>query len=308
MLDDREVVADEQQRQAELVLQIGQQVDDLRLHRHVERRDRLVADDQVGARRQRARDADALALPAGELVRIAADRVARQAAPCPAAARRARSARARAPMPKLISGSARMSRTFMRGLSDENGSWNTTCTRRRSGRSWPAGRLSMRSPSSCTSPAVVGYSRRIALPDGRFAAAGLAHQRQRLAARDVERHAIDRVDLRRSPARGCRRGSAKCFFRLVTSSSGGHRTPSRMPPRTFGVVARRRCGTGQMLLDRRAHATAQSVAIGQRPAKEQPTIGCRSAGHQSGDLGQPPRPPATSDDPSFGTAPSKPRV
>ena len=52
----------------------------------------------------------------------------------------------------------------MRGLSEENGSWNTTCTRRRSGRSWPAGRLSMRSPARYTSPAVIGYSRRIALP------------------------------------------------------------------------------------------------------------------------------------------------
>ena len=98
VLDDRQVVADEQQRQAELVLQIDQQVDDLRLHRNVQRRHRLVADDQVGAGRQRARDADALALAAGEFVRIAADRVARQAAPCPSAPRPARSARAgRAP-------------------------------------------------------------------------------------------------------------------------------------------------------------------------------------------------------------------
>ena len=31
-------------------------------------------------------------------------------------------------------GSARISRTLSRGLSDENGSWNTTCMRRLSGR------------------------------------------------------------------------------------------------------------------------------------------------------------------------------
>ena len=48
-----------------------QQVQDLRLDRDVERRDRLVADDQARLDGERARDADALALPAGELVRVA---------------------------------------------------------------------------------------------------------------------------------------------------------------------------------------------------------------------------------------------
>src|SRR3954452_2334978 len=53
-----------------LALQVDQQVDHLRLDRYVERRHRLVAHDQAGAQRQRAGDADALALPARELVRI----------------------------------------------------------------------------------------------------------------------------------------------------------------------------------------------------------------------------------------------
>ena len=56
-----------------LALQLLDQVDDLRLDRHVERRDRLVGDDEVRIGGQRARDADALLLPAGELVRIAVD-------------------------------------------------------------------------------------------------------------------------------------------------------------------------------------------------------------------------------------------
>ncbi len=56
---------------AELAPQLQEQVDDLRLDRHVERGDRLVADQHVGLHGQRARDGDALALPAGELVRIA---------------------------------------------------------------------------------------------------------------------------------------------------------------------------------------------------------------------------------------------
>ena len=42
----RQVVGDEQIGQAEPVLQVEQQVEDLRLHRDVERRDRLVGDDQ----------------------------------------------------------------------------------------------------------------------------------------------------------------------------------------------------------------------------------------------------------------------
>ena len=69
VLHNGQVVADEQQRQAELVLQVRQQVDDLRLDRDVERGDRLVADDQVRPGRERAGDADALALAAGEFVR-----------------------------------------------------------------------------------------------------------------------------------------------------------------------------------------------------------------------------------------------
>ena len=51
-----QVVRDEQVGEAELVLQVLEQVDDLRLDRDVERRDRLVADDELRARaRGRAR-------------------------------------------------------------------------------------------------------------------------------------------------------------------------------------------------------------------------------------------------------------
>ena len=61
------------------LLQLLEQVDDLRLDRDVERRDRLVADDEVRVERERAREADALALAAGELVRVARRRVGGQA-------------------------------------------------------------------------------------------------------------------------------------------------------------------------------------------------------------------------------------
>jgi hypothetical protein len=54
----------------QIALQLHQQIDDLRLNRHIQRRHRLVAHDQPGIERQRTRDPDALALPARELVRI----------------------------------------------------------------------------------------------------------------------------------------------------------------------------------------------------------------------------------------------
>ena len=71
MLDHAEVVADHDVGQAHLVLELEQQVDDLGADRDVERRHRLVADHQLGLQDQGAGDADALALAARELVRVA---------------------------------------------------------------------------------------------------------------------------------------------------------------------------------------------------------------------------------------------
>ena len=68
MLDDGDVVGNEEIGEAELALQIAEQVDDLRLHRDVERRNRLVADDEPGIERQCAGDADALALNPGLII------------------------------------------------------------------------------------------------------------------------------------------------------------------------------------------------------------------------------------------------
>ena len=64
-------MGDEDVRQVELVLDVLEQVDDLRLDGHVQGRHRLVADDQLGLQGERAGDADALALATGELVREA---------------------------------------------------------------------------------------------------------------------------------------------------------------------------------------------------------------------------------------------
>ena len=71
MLDHAQVMGDEQVGQAHLGLQVLEHVDDLRLDGNVQRRDRLVADDELGVHGQGAGDAHALPLPARELVRVA---------------------------------------------------------------------------------------------------------------------------------------------------------------------------------------------------------------------------------------------
>jgi hypothetical protein len=71
VFDHRQVVGDEQVGQAQLALQLEQQVEHLALDGDIERRHRLVADDQLRAQGDGAGDADALALAAGELERVA---------------------------------------------------------------------------------------------------------------------------------------------------------------------------------------------------------------------------------------------
>ena len=62
---------DEEVGEIQFALELLQQIHDLRLNRNVERRDRFVGDDKVGVGGERARDADALPLPAGKFVRVA---------------------------------------------------------------------------------------------------------------------------------------------------------------------------------------------------------------------------------------------
>ena len=68
---DAEIVGDEQQAHAEPRADFGEQRQNLRLHGDVERRGRLVRDQQVGLVGERHRDHHALALAAGQLMRIA---------------------------------------------------------------------------------------------------------------------------------------------------------------------------------------------------------------------------------------------
>ena len=66
-----QVVRNEEEGDAELVLQVVEQVDDAGLNRHVEGGDRLVEDQQLGLEHEGPGDADALALAARELVGVA---------------------------------------------------------------------------------------------------------------------------------------------------------------------------------------------------------------------------------------------
>ena len=67
-----EIVRDEQHRRALARLQLADEREDLRLRGHVERGRRLVGDQHARLERERHRDHGALALAAGELVRIGA--------------------------------------------------------------------------------------------------------------------------------------------------------------------------------------------------------------------------------------------
>src|SRR4030088_1524596 len=79
VLDDREIMGNEEIGEPELLLQILQEIDDLGLDRYIQCRHRLIADNEFGFDRERARDTDALALTAGELVRMAAHVIRLQA-------------------------------------------------------------------------------------------------------------------------------------------------------------------------------------------------------------------------------------
>ncbi len=141
------------------VLDLLEQLQHLRLHRHVERRHRLVGDQQLGVHRQRARDADALALAAA---RTGADSGRARWRPCaPAPAARARGFQRLARAAGRSSSALRRSPapTVRRGLSERYGSWKTICTRLRSGRSARGGISAMSSLPSLIWPALGSISR-----------------------------------------------------------------------------------------------------------------------------------------------------
>src|SRR6266853_1638354 len=69
-----ELARDEDVAHVVLVLQVLQQIQDLRLDRDIERRYRLVADEHIRLHREAAGDGDPLSLAAGELMRVLEER------------------------------------------------------------------------------------------------------------------------------------------------------------------------------------------------------------------------------------------
>ncbi len=67
---DAEIVGDQQHGHVELGLELEQKVEDLRLNGHVERRGRLVGDQEIGLVGKRHGDHHPLPLPARKLMRI----------------------------------------------------------------------------------------------------------------------------------------------------------------------------------------------------------------------------------------------
>ena len=111
------------------------------------------SDDEVRVDRERAREADPLALAAGELVRVARGGVGRQADDLEQLAH----APPRLAAPGEAVHAQRLATirpTLWRGLSDANGSWKTICIRRRSGRSSASPRPVMSWPSKTILPPV----------------------------------------------------------------------------------------------------------------------------------------------------------
>ena len=70
VLHHRQIVRHKQVSKAMLLLQVPQQVDDLRLHGYIESTDGFVANDEPGLDSQGASDADALSLATAEFMRV----------------------------------------------------------------------------------------------------------------------------------------------------------------------------------------------------------------------------------------------
>ena len=201
--DHREVVRDEEVGEPAIALQVGEQVEHLRLDRHVERRDRLVADDEARAR-PRAPARCRCAAAARRRTRAgSAARMPDRARP-PRAARRpdGRTSGPGAPGGGSRCPSAIAAPTVIRGLRQPYGiledDLHPAAKRARS---------AARSSPKTSAPVEPRLSRgRLLQPqdraaDGGLAAPALAHQRQRLAPPDLERDAVHRADRRRAAAR-----------------------------------------------------------------------------------------------------------
>ena len=237
--DDAEVVRDQDHRRVEVVLELVDQLDDLRLDRHVERRRGLVGDQDVRVVRQRHRDHRALAHAARELMRIVVDALFRMRDPdLPQELHGA--VVARGPLVDVLVRADRLAdllpRPCRRGSSpssDPGRSSRISLPRKR--RSWASLIFSRSSPlySMLALELRVHAARE---PEQRhrrdaLARAGLPHDAENLAALELERDAVDCADDRRPRSRTGRADrrprEASRPSRWVGSAGRGTRRRSR---------------------------------------------------------------------------------
>ena len=106
---------------SELPLQLEDQVQDPEPDRDVEHRDRLVGEDHLRLDRERARDRDALALAAGELVRVLLRDVRRHEPDRSSSSRTRASTWSRGTMPWIRSGRSMWCATRLDGIERPEG-------------------------------------------------------------------------------------------------------------------------------------------------------------------------------------------
>ena len=186
-------MADEQIGHAKFFLERGEQVQNPRLHRHIQRRHAFVGNDQIRLQGQRACDADALALTAGKFVGIPAQVTVGQADALHQVGGAGAVVGGRAdavdhqrfgdqiahPQPRI----QRCHRVLKHDL-------HAPPQRQQL--------IAVQFPQNLPGhldPALMRHQSDQSLGDGRFAAAGFADQRERLATPDVEADMVHRVHM-----------------------------------------------------------------------------------------------------------------
>src|SRR3954470_17812727 len=190
------------------------------------------------------------------------------------------------PTPCTRKGSPTILPADMRGSSEENGSWKMICIWRRKGRSSALPRCVMSVPLSLMDPAVASIRRRIARPTVDLP------QPDSPTSASVSPGLIDR--LTPSTAYTCpvvRRSRpfliGKCFFRFVTSSTGGRGSGMAASIETFGMPAGGPACRSFLLVGRRLAAAAivcKRAARRERAASREMS----ERGHDAGDFLQAP--------------------
>src|SRR5581483_5518738 len=262
VLDHSEIMRDENVGKVQTLLQVAQQIENLRTNRDIERGDRLVADDQLGFDGKRTRDRDALALPAGEFMGVAA----RKARLEPDQAQQFLDARA-----AFLGWHEVMQR---QGLAEDLPDRHARIER-------GVGILEddLRLLAERAQLIVVEGKQVAALEtdaagirldqaqhqpaDGGLAAAGLADQRQRLAGIDVEADAVDGFDEGGRPAEQIPRGR-EMLDQIFGVEEGGHDTSL-----SSGALMQREVWRGFTSTSGGAAARQASATKGQRAAKRQ---------------------------------------